>query len=174
MPQDSTRPTPPTLTAWVYDSSMGAAAGEVRLRELRLRDAVTLQDAVTVTWVHGAHRPRIGHLRHDTNPASPGGSVLGALAGRLLQPGPGTDPAGQLADHLTGSGVDRAFLEELRTRMTPGSSTLLVLALDADLEAVRLVMERGRARGDVLLLYRWLTPSGPRLLREALSRAAHP
>jgi hypothetical protein len=35
-----------------------------------------------------------------------------------------------------------------------GSAT--VLALDVDLDAIRAVIERGRARGDVVLLHTWL------------------
>src|SRR4249919_3142000 len=85
----------PTLTVWSYDSPMGAAAGYVRLSELRRRGAVRVEDAVTVTWVPGTHRPRVGHLRvprHATarlSAASPSGarySVLGALADVLTQP----------------------------------------------------------------------------------------
>ena len=73
------------LTVWLYDSAMGAAAGEVRLKDLQQQGAVKVVDAVTVTWVPGAHQPRIGHLRHDHR--GRGGPRLGARrAGRDAVP----------------------------------------------------------------------------------------
>ena len=50
----------PTLTIWIYDSALGAAAGEVRLRKLQERTALQVHDEVTVTWMPGAHQPRMG------------------------------------------------------------------------------------------------------------------
>jgi uncharacterized membrane protein len=162
----------PTLTVWVYDSPMGAAAGEVRLKDLRQRGAITVHDAVTVIWVFGAHQPRIGHLRHATSAAAVRGSVLGALVGALVLT-PAVDAAagsgiGGLAYRLRGTGIDQRFLAEVRSSLTPGSSALLVLSSDADLDAVRPVIERGLARGDVRLLHALLTGDAPEALRRIL------
>ncbi|HRK46747.1 MAG TPA: hypothetical protein PK324_14040, partial [Nocardioides sp.] len=67
------------MTVWLYESAMGAAAGEVRLKDLQQQGAVTVVDAVTVAWVPGAHQPRVGRLRHTTTAVAARGSVLGAL-----------------------------------------------------------------------------------------------
>lgn len=145
-----------TLTVWIYDSTMGAAAGEVRLKNLQQQGGLTVLDAVTVTWVVGAHEPRLGHLRHETTSAVTKGSVLGALLGSLfLAPAIGAAAgagAGALAHRLRGTGIDREFLEKMKTRVQPGTSALVVLSTDADVDAVRPFIERGRARGDVKLL----------------------
>jgi uncharacterized membrane protein len=166
-----------TLTVWVYDSAMGAAAGEVRLKALQQQGALTVHDAVTVTWVNGAHEPRLGHLRHATTAAASKGSALGALLGTLvLAPALGAAAGagiGALAQRLRGTGIDREFLDELKARLHPGTSALVVLASDADIEAVRLVIERGRARGDVTLLLVHLAEDAPAALEELL-RAAVP
>jgi len=61
--------------------------------------------------------------------------MLGALVGSLLLD-PDTDAAA-LAGRLHDTGIDEDFLEEVRTRITPGTSALLVLSSEADLEAVR-------------------------------------
>ena len=153
---------PPSLTAWVYDSPVGAAAGELRLRRLRQRGAVTLEEAATVTWVPGAHRPRTRPLQQTSS--GPSSSVLDALCSCLwpAEPtprlaGPEAAPgAARLTQHLADAGIDPAFLGEIRAAVAPGSSALLVLALDVDLDAIRAVIERGRARGDVVLLHTWL------------------
>jgi uncharacterized membrane protein len=158
-----------TLTVWLYDSAMGAAAGEVRLKDLQQQGAITVVDAVTVTWVPGAHEPRVGHLRHETTSAATRGSVLGALVGSLLLTPVVGAAAGAgiaaLAQKVRGSGIDDAFLEELKANLSSGTSALLVLSSDADLDVVRPFVERGLARGDVRLMHAWLPDDAPEALR---------
>jgi hypothetical protein len=122
------------LSVWVYESPLGAAAGRLRLQRLCLRGAVTLDDATTLAWVRGAHRPRV------VNPAP--GPVLRDLVSLLLPP----------YDGETVLGLDDAFLAEVRTALVPGSSAMLVLSSDARPELVRPVIERGLARGGLRLL----------------------
>jgi uncharacterized membrane protein len=158
----ASRTGPPSLTAWVYHSPGGAAAGEVRLRRLRQRGAVTLEEAVTVIWAPGAHRPRVGLLQQPTPASSE--SLLEALCACLWPPefaarpvGPDIAPAAaRLTRHLANAGIEPGLLGEIRAAVTPGASALVVLALDVDLDAIRAVIERGRARGDVVLLHTWL------------------
>jgi uncharacterized membrane protein len=161
-----------TLTVWLYDSAMGAAAGEVRLKNLQQQGALTVLDAVTVTWVMGAHEPRLGHLRHETTSAATKGSVLGALLGSLfLAPALGAVAgagAGALAQRLRGTGIDRQFLEKVKERVKPGTSALVVLSTDANVDAVRPFIERGRARGDVQLMLVDLADGAPDALAELL------
>jgi uncharacterized membrane protein len=153
---------PPSLTAWVYHSPVGAAAGEARLRRLRQRGAVTVDEAVTVTWVPGAHQPRIRWRQQPTMASSE--SLLEALCACLWpsdftprSAGRGVAPAtARLTWHLANAGIEPGFLDEIRAAVKPGASALLVLALDVDLDAIRAVIERGRARGDVVLLHTWL------------------
>jgi uncharacterized membrane protein len=162
----------PTLTVWIYDSAMGAAAGEVRLKNLRLRGALHVHDAITVSWMPGVHQPRIGHLRRETSVAAARGSVLGGLVGLIFLE-PVVDMAGgagiaALAQRLRGTGIDLTFLEEIKTQLHPETSALLVLSSDADLDEVRPVVERGLARGDVILMHVQLPDNAPEVLREAV------
>lgn len=158
-----------TLTIWLYDSAMGAAAGEIRLKDLQQHGAVRVVDAVTVAWVPGAERPHIGHLMRRSAAAATRGSVLGALAGSLfmapvLGAAAGAGVAG-LAHKLRDTGIDRAFLDEVISRLTPGTSALLVLSSEADLDLVRPFVERGVARGDVSLMHVCLRDDAPEALR---------
>lgn len=164
------------LSAWLYDTPMGAAAGEIRLRDLTGRQGLRVQDEITVSWVPGTHEPRVGHLRHQTagagshvphlgRPRRPTvgatlrGSVLGALAGALvLEPGigqraeTGTDVEA-LAQRVREIGIDEEFLHQLKRELVPGHSALMVLASDVDLDVVGPAVEHGLARGDVTRVY---------------------
>jgi len=177
-PTAAGRPDAPTLTVWIYDSAMGAAAGEVRLRDLKERSALKVHDAVTVTWIPGAHRPRIGHLRYETSPGATRGSVLGALVGLIfISPTTGEVPVGSmaaLAQRLRGIGIDQTFLEEFKAQLGPDTSALLVLSGHADLDEVRPVIERGLARGDVVLMHAQLPDAGLEVLIKAVHELQKP
>jgi uncharacterized membrane protein len=171
MPLGSAWERRPTLTMWVYDSVLGAAAGRVRLDALVRRGSVNAREAVTVTWVPGAHRPRIDVLRRssalDTSADSP---VLARLVEALIGPSSDADASGSLralAARLDGTGIDQLLLADMRGALEPGRSALLVFALSAELDAVRAVIERGRARGDVTLLHAYLAADAEPLLRRA-------
>ncbi|HTW13647.1 MAG TPA: DUF1269 domain-containing protein [Nocardioides sp.] len=163
-----------TLTVWLYDTPMGAVAGELRLRALHKRRAVLVLDAVTVIWIPGAHRPRIGHLRYPTSQVAAQRSVLGALVGAVLLPTavPVTDPEAvglnAWADRLGGTGIDQPFLEDVRSRIVPGTSALLVLSSDTDLDVVRPLVQHGLARGDVSLLRVPLGEGAVEMLRQVV------
>lgn len=168
-------PSPTTLTVWLYDTPLGAAAGEVRLKDLQERGAITVADAVTVTWIPGAEEPLVGHLRHRTLEATAKGSVLGALVGAVvLAPVVGAVAGAgiaSLARSLRGSGIDESFLAELKEGLSPGTSALLVLSTDADLDVVRPFIERGRARGDVTLMHARLPDDAPENLRALIDES---
>jgi uncharacterized membrane protein len=167
-----------TLTVWIYDSAFGAAAGEVRLKHLKERNALHLHDAVTVTWISGVHQPRIGHLRYETSAGATRGSVLGGLVGLIfLAPTTGEVAGGSLdalAQRLRGVGIDQTFLEEFKAQLGPDTSALVVLSGHEDLDEVRPVIERGLARGDVALMHAQLPHGALEILREAVRGLQQP
>lgn len=162
----------PTLTVWAYDSAMGAAAGHVRLRELQRRGAVTVEDTITVTWVPGAHRPRIGHLRVPRPPGAPHPrSVLSGLVDALLQTG-GHDPLPTMVCALDGTGVDERILSELRAAIAPGWSVMLVLSTGVDPDEARAAIQRGLARGDMSMTYAVLSSDAVETIRAVIADLA--
>ena len=154
---------------------MGAAAGEIRLKDLQQQGGVHVVDAVTVTWVPGADKPHIGHLLRQGPAAVAKGSALGALVGTLfLAPVVGAAAGAgvaAVAHKLRDTGIDEAFLEEITVQLKPGTSALLVLSTDADPELLRPFIERGRARGDVRLMHAQLRDDAPIELSQLLEQA---
>jgi uncharacterized membrane protein len=59
-------------------------------------------------------------------------------------------------------------MEEIKAHLRPGTSALFVLSGQADLDEVRPVIERGLARGDVVLVHAMLSEDAPDVLREAV------
>jgi uncharacterized membrane protein len=161
-----------TLTVWHYTSAMGASAGELRLSNLEQRGALTVIDAITLVWMPGTPNPRVGRLHARTGAGARRGAVLGALAGALvLSPVAGAAAGagvGAFASRLRHTGIDVEFLEEMEKRLVPGTSALLVLSDNADLDAIRPFLERGRSRGDVTLMHAVLSDDAPRALHEML------
>ena len=165
----------PSLTVWSYDSPRAAAAGTLRFAELVRGGSVVAIDAVTAMWVPGSHRPWIGQLRQAgpsgaAGAAGAGGAVLVGLARLLLQPEQGDDELPRVADALAGTGVDAEFLREARSLMSAPRSTLMVLSTGVDLDVLRPVVERGLARGDVVLLHALLRGDALDVFREALDQ----
>ena len=58
----------------------------MRLRDLRQQNALRVHDAITVTWVPGAHQPRIGHLRRATSAGAARDSLLGGMVDLIFRP----------------------------------------------------------------------------------------
>ena len=160
------------LTVWRYDTPFGAEAAAVRLKRLEERKVLTVHDAITIAWMPQAREPAIGHLKHPTAASAGKGSVLGALVGMLvLAPVAGAALGAGVASvsaRLRKSGIDEEFVKELGSQLTPGSSALLVLSSDGDLDEVRPAMERELQRGDVVLLHAELSADAPAAIVEAM------
>ena len=160
------------LTVWRYDTPFGAEAAAVRLKRLEERKVLTVHDAITIAWMPQAEEPVIGHLKHSTAASAGTGSVLGGLVGMLvLAPVAGAALGAGVASvsaRLRKSGIDEQFVKELGAQLTPGSSALLVLSSDGDLDEVRPAIERELERGDVVLLHAELSADAPAAIVEAM------
>jgi uncharacterized membrane protein len=158
----------PSLTVWRYDSPLGADAGVVRLKNLEQQGALTVHHAVTVTWIAQEDQPRIGQVHHATASAAGKGSLLGGLIGLVvLAPAAGAAAGaaiGAVAHRLRGTGIDRALLREVREALEPGTSALVVLSSDADLDAIRPFLDRL----DSVLIHAVLSPGATEMLEVAL------
>ena len=163
----------PTLTVWRYDTAVGAGAAEVRLKVLVERKLLTVHDAITVTWLPADDKPVIGHVAHATASAAGKGSVLGALVGTLvLAPAVGAAAGasiGAVAQRLRGTGIDADVLANVREALRPGTSALLVLSSDEDIESIEPFLH-----DDAVLVHASLDEDAPAALQEALDRRRPP
>lgn len=160
-----------TLTVWHYPTPLGAKAGAVRVRALQGLEALEVLDAVTVTWIPGAHQPRLSQGRNVLASGTPDRSVLAALV-RALAVDQATDSrdaaVSAVAQRLAGTGIDAPLLDEVVEHLSPGASMLMVLTGEMDLDVVRPAVERGLAREGVTLLYAELPGDAVGLLRSLL------
>jgi uncharacterized membrane protein len=160
------------LTVWRYDTPFGAEAAAVRLKSLAERKVLIVHDAITIAWMPQAQEPVIGHLKHSTAASAGKGSILGGLVGMVvLAPLAGAAVGAGVASaaaRLRRSGIDDQFVKELGAQLTPGSSALLVLSSDGNLDELRPAMERELTRGDVVLLHAELSEDAPAAIVEAM------
>jgi uncharacterized membrane protein len=164
----------PSLTVWRYDSPLGADAGVVRLKNLEQQGALKVHDAITVTWIAQEEQPRIGQVHHSTTSAAGKGSLLGGLIGLVvLAPAAGAAAGaaiGAVAHRLRGTGIDRDLLHEVKDALEPGTSALVVLSSDADLDAIRPFLDRR----DSVLIHAVLNPDATEMLEAALQPGTSP
>lgn len=152
----------PTLTAWCYQTPLGARVGEVRLHMLEDARLLEVHSALVVTWVHGAHRPRATPVRQRVGAEAQDAVVLGALARAVLAIATSDDPgtaATATAERISSTGIDRDFLLDSSRHLAPGRSMLVVLSGEADLDVVRPLVQRELAAGVVELLRVELPPA---------------
>lgn len=129
-----------TLTVWKFDSADSADQAVETLRTLVSEELITLHDAATVSWPADKKKPKTRQLSNLTGMGALGGSFWGLLFGLLffvpllgVAIGAAT---GALAGALSDVGIDDAFIEKVRSEVTPGTSALFALTSDAVLEKV--------------------------------------
>jgi uncharacterized membrane protein len=110
------------VTVWQFDSPGGAAGALTRLQTLEVEGMVEIVDVAIVEWADDLPAPRMTPFR------SRGLRQLGD------QPG-----SGRLRRVFAGgpkdadvSGLDDAFVERFRERVTPGTSALCMVVEAAD------------------------------------------
>lgn len=133
-----------TLTALTFPTEDGADAALDAVKRLSTRNLIKLHDAAIVRWSAGARRPRTSQLHGIAGSFALGGAVGGLLMGLLFSvPVVGIvagAAVGAASAHgmeaLSDLGIDRAFIDDVRQKITPGTSALFLLTSDAAEDAV--------------------------------------
>jgi uncharacterized membrane protein len=131
-----------TLTVLKFGTPDGADRGLALVRDLQTQSLIRVEDAAVVTWPEGAKKPRTRHLAEiaGTSGGALGGAFWGMLFGLLfLLPFLGMAVgalSGALAGHFAQYGISDAFIDQVRSKVTPGNSALFLLTSEAVVDRV--------------------------------------
>ena len=130
-----------TLTVWKFETPQGAREALMTLEELARQGVITIRDAATVSWEPDDKKPKTHQATSTTGAGAMGGAFWGMLFGLiffipLLGAALGA-ATGALAGSLTDVGIDDAFINKVRDRVTPGTSALFLMSSDAVIDKVK-------------------------------------
>lgn len=129
-----------TLSVLKFENPDGAKQGLGLIQDLQKQSLITLQDAAIVTWPDGAKKPRTQHLANLTGIGALDGAFWGMLLGWIFfVPFLGAAIgalSGALAGHFSDYGIDDRFINDVRSKVTEGTSALFLLTSDAVVDRV--------------------------------------
>jgi uncharacterized membrane protein len=130
-----------TLTATKFPTPQGADEALDTLQKLQSQQLIQILDAAVVSWEVGRKKPKTRELRNLKGAGALGGGFWGLLFGLIffvpiigLAVGAA---AGALMGSLGDAGISKEFVEEVRQKVTPGTSALFLLSANAVLDRVR-------------------------------------
>ena len=129
-----------TLTVWKYPTAAGAEEAEQILLDLQTENLIVVDDAAIVYWEEGAKRPKTRQLNSTAGAGALGGGFWGFLFGLIFFVPLLGAAVGAVAGGLSGSlrdvGIDDTFIDDVRDKVTPGTSALFVLSSGEVLDRV--------------------------------------
>jgi uncharacterized membrane protein len=130
-----------TLSVWKFPTATGADEAEATLAQLQKEELIQVHDAAIVSWEAGKKKPRTRQVNSLTGVGALSGSFWGLLFGLiffvpLLGMALGA-AMGALSGSMADVGIDDAFIDEVRAKVTPGTSALFVLTSDAVIDKVQ-------------------------------------
>lgn len=158
-----------TLSVWKFEEAAGADKAEKVLEDLQSKELIRVHDAAVVFWELDAKRPKTRQLHNLTGAGALGGSFWGFLFGLiffvpLLGAAVGA-AAGALSGSMADVGIDDAFIERVREKVTPGTSAIFLLTSGGVPDKVQEAFYGVHME----LLETNLTREGEEALREAFS-----
>lgn len=123
-----------TLTALKFQTVDGAEKALEILIGLQKQQLIQLHDAAVVSWPEGKQKPKTRQAVPTTAIGSLNGAFWGMLFGLLFfMPFLGAAigaATGAISGALTDFGIDDSFINDVRAKVTPGSSALFTLTSD--------------------------------------------
>jgi uncharacterized membrane protein len=112
-----------------------------RLRQLQAQGMITVEDAAIVRWPEGAKKPKTEQLHNMTGAGALSGAFWGMLFGLLFfVPIFGLAVGavfGAIGGHFTDVGIDDNFINQVKSKVTPGTSAIFLMTSGAVLDRVR-------------------------------------
>src|SRR5262245_65285170 len=160
-----------TFTVWKFDSATGADDTLSTLERLQKEELIQVLDGAVVSWPEGKKKPKTRQLHNLAGAGALGGAFWGFLFGLLffipllgLAIGAGM---GALAGSMGDVGIDDQFIQEVREKITPGTSALFLMTQNAVQDKVQ--EEMASIKGHAELLHTNLTNEQEAKLREAFA-----
>ncbi len=131
-----------TLVVLKFPTAEGADTMLNTLEGLQQQQLIQIQDGAIVTWPAGASKPKTTQLSQvaATGAGALGGAFWGLLFGLLFFVpffGLAVGAAmGALAGHFARYGIDENFIDQVRAKVTPGTSALFLLSSGAVVDKV--------------------------------------
>src|SRR6266705_6636926 len=129
-----------TLVAIKFPTAQGAQTMLNTLENLQKQQLIQIEDGAIVTWPEGAKKPKTRQLTSMTGVGALGGAFWGFLFGLLffvpffgLAVGAAV---GALMGHFAHYGIDQSFIDQVRSKITPGTSALFLLETGAVVDKV--------------------------------------
>jgi uncharacterized membrane protein len=120
-----------SLVVLKFDTPDGADQGLELAQSLQKQQLLQLLDAAIVTWPKGKRRPKTRHLGDLTAAAACDGAFWGLLFGMIFFVpffGAAVGAAmGALSGHFADYGIGKEFIDQVRSKVTEGSSALFLL-----------------------------------------------
>lgn len=159
-----------TLTVWKYQTDDGAERALETVEQLQRQELVELIDGAVVTWPADKKKPKTRQLHHIAGAGALGGAFWGLLFGLLfLVPLLGAAIGagmGALMGSLTDVGIDDAFINDVRSQITPGTSALFLMTDNAVIDKIH---EAFAAAGQPQLIKTNLSDEQETRLREVFT-----
>lgn len=129
-----------TLTAIHFPTADGANRALATLDQLQKERLIKVHDAAVVTWPEDKDKPKTHHANSLVGAGALGGMFWGMLFGLIFfvpilgaAVGAGL---GALAGSMSRVGIDDAFINRVKSKVTPGTSALFTLVSDAVVDRV--------------------------------------
>lgn len=111
-----------------------------KLEDLQKQELISIEDAAIVSWPEGKRKPKTRHLNNLAGLGALDGAFWGFLFGLiffvpLIGMALGA-AAGGLAGSLTDVGIDDDFINEVREKVTEGTSALFLLSSGAVVDRI--------------------------------------
>jgi uncharacterized membrane protein len=129
-----------TLTAIEFPTPEGADRALSTLEQLQKQRLIVLHDAAVVTWPADRKQPKTRQLHNLAGAGALGGMFWGMLFGLiffvpLLGAAIGAG-IGAMTGALTDVGIDDKFIDQVKSKVKPGTSALFALTSDVVIERV--------------------------------------
>ena len=126
-----------TLVVFKFPTAEGAGTMLYTLEGLQKQQLIQIQDGAVVSWPAGASKPKTDQLSKTATTGA--GALMGAFWGMLFGLlffipffGLAVGAAmGALMGHFSNYGIDHNFIEQVRSKVTPGTSALFLLSSGA-------------------------------------------